>query len=155
MVGSITDYLSDDPTEVDLVQEYFVPIEKFDAFTDYLASIKPQLKPYLMNITVRHVVPDQDTILNYARGNMLAFVLLFRGPQTREYDAMIKVTAQHIIHKTIELKGTYYLPYRPYATLGQFHTVYPQYQKFLEIKKKYDPNELFRNLFYEGYLKKD
>jgi FAD/FMN-containing dehydrogenase len=149
---SITDYLTADPTQTDLVQEYFVPMEKFDAFVDYLESIKSQL-PNLMNITVRHVLPDQDTTLKYARENMLCFVMLFRGPKTEVYDTAIKNTAQSIINKVLELKGVYYLPYRPYATIEQFQTAYPQYAKFLEVKAKYDPQGTFRNLFYEKYLR--
>jgi FAD/FMN-containing dehydrogenase len=47
--------------------------------------------------------------------------------------------------------GRYYLPYRLHATAEQFAAAYPQASRFFELKRRYDPQELFRNAFYEAY----
>jgi FAD/FMN-containing dehydrogenase len=49
--------------------------------------------------------------------------------------------------------GRYYLPYRLHATPKQFNEAYPQAEKFFELKRKYDPEELFQNEFYLKYGK--
>jgi len=45
------------------------------------------------------------------------------------------------------------LPYRLHATPEQFARAYPQSKQFFELKRKYDPEELFQNQFYVKYGK--
>jgi hypothetical protein len=37
------------------------------------------------------------------------------------------------------------------ATAEQFERAYPQARRFFELKRKYDPDELFQNAFYMKY----
>jgi FAD/FMN-containing dehydrogenase len=150
---SVDTYVTHDPEKTDLLQEYFIPVEKFTEFVSFLQSMKDDICDDLMNITVRHVCKDTETLLAYAQTDRVAFVLFFRGPRTAAFDEKLKAVAQKMIDKAIELKGTYYLPYRPYPRSDQFQKAYPRYQEFLTVKKKYDPEGLFMNQFYEGYLR--
>jgi hypothetical protein len=43
------------------------------------------------------------------------------------------------------------LPYRLHATPEQFYRCYPQAPEFFQLKRKYDPDELFQNEFYIKY----
>ncbi|MEE8543582.1 MAG: hypothetical protein V3S94_06955, partial [Gammaproteobacteria bacterium] len=52
------------------------------------------------------------------------------------------------------LDGRYYLPYRLHATADQFHRAYPQDEDFFDRKRQYDPDEVFRNRFYDKYKKR-
>jgi len=47
--------------------------------------------------------------------------------------------------------GRYYLPYRLHATPAQFLRAYPQADQFFNLKRQYDPQELFQNQFYRKY----
>jgi hypothetical protein len=47
--------------------------------------------------------------------------------------------------------GRYYLPYRLHATPAQFRRAYPQADEFFNLKRRYDPQELFQNQFYVKY----
>ena len=49
------------------------------------------------------------------------------------------------------LGGRYYLPYRLHATIEQFNRAYPQAQQFFQLKRQYDPEELFQNEWYRKY----
>jgi len=149
---SVESYVNQDPKQIDLLQEYFIPLESFATFVSFLQSLKEETSDSLMNITVRHVRKDTETVLAYAQEDRIAFVLFFRGPRTEGFDEKIKQLAQKLIDKALELKGSYYLPYRPYPRLDQFQKAYPRYQEFVSIKKKYDPTGVFMNQFYEGYL---
>lgn len=47
--------------------------------------------------------------------------------------------------------GSYYLPYYGYPTKAQLYEAYPHAEEFFHLKKKYDPDNRFLNLFYKEY----
>ena len=49
------------------------------------------------------------------------------------------------------LGGSFYLPYQLSATRAQIEKSYPEFDKFLELKKKYDADLLFTSEFYKKY----
>lgn len=51
----------------------------------------------------------------------------------------------------LETGGRYYLPYRLHPTTGQFRRAYPQADEFFNLKKRYGPQELLQNEFYQKY----
>ncbi|MEK7518249.1 MAG: D-arabinono-1,4-lactone oxidase [Patescibacteria group bacterium] len=53
----------------------------------------------------------------------------------------------------MSLGGKPYLSYQLYFTDDQLHKAYPNIQRFFALKRKYDPNLLFMNRFYEKYSK--
>ena len=79
--------------------------------------------------------------------------MLFRYPATQEADGKMALTTQELIKAALDCHGSYYLPYRPHATLNEFRRAYPRYAEFLELKRKYDPEEVFENLFYLNYVR--
>ena len=52
---SVNDYLGAGASSTDLLQEYFVPVARFNEFTNYLKTLQPELIDSLMNITIRYV----------------------------------------------------------------------------------------------------
>jgi hypothetical protein len=102
----------------------------------------------LLNVTVRNVLRDKDTVLRYADQEMFAFVMLFNQPRTTEADARMEPMTQELIDAAIECQGRYYLPYRLHATKAQFYQGYPQAAAFFARKRHYDPEEIFQNQFY-------
>ncbi|MCP5322556.1 MAG: FAD-binding oxidoreductase [Candidatus Paracaedibacteraceae bacterium] len=149
---SANHYLSDEPNTVDLLQEYFIPTENFEKFVDVLQNMQNELEPHLMNITLRQVNKDHQTLLNYTSTDRLCFVMFFRGPNTKIFDKQIEKVSQELTDHALTLNGTYYLPYRPYQTKEQFQKAYPSYQEFKKLKIKYDPKLIFKNQFYENYF---
>ena len=47
--------------------------------------------------------------------------------------------------------GTFYLPYRNFATPAQLRKCYPEFSEFLTKKKELDPQEIFSSGFYQKY----
>jgi FAD/FMN-containing dehydrogenase len=140
---------SDATTE--LLEEYFVPEGRLEQF---LAAARPILRgcaAELLNATVRHVRRDDDSLLRYADADMTAIVLLFHLERTAAADAAQAVTSRALIDAALALGGRYYLPYRPNATKAQLAAAYPQAARFFELKRRYDPGEMFVNRFYLEY----
>jgi FAD/FMN-containing dehydrogenase len=82
---------------------------------------------------------------------MFGLVMLFHQSRTAAEDAKMQAMTQELIEAALAVGGRYYLPYRLHATPEQFNRAYPQAQQFFQLKRKYDPNELFQNQFYLKY----
>jgi FAD/FMN-containing dehydrogenase len=149
-----SDWFSDHSTNsTDILVECFVPSGQFEPLLVELRKIIPENQADLLNVTVRDINRDDYSFLRYADKNMISLVMLFS--QTRDAtgeEKMSKLT-QEIIAAALRHDGRYYLPYRLQATLEQFNEAYPQAKKFFELKRKYDPDELFQNEFYLKYGK--
>jgi FAD/FMN-containing dehydrogenase len=135
----------------DILHEYFVPPHQLETFLERLRTIIPQHNGDLLNVTIRNVYPDHDSFLRYADQELFSLVMLFHQERTPEAEAQMTAMTQEIIDTALELEGRYYLPYRLHASLEQFHRAYPQAATFFELKRKYDPDELFQNQFYRTY----
>jgi hypothetical protein len=57
-----------------------------------------------------------------------------------------------LIERVLAIGGTYYLPYRPHASLDQLSRGYPRAQEFAAKKREVDRDLLFRNQLWDGYL---
>ncbi|MFZ4929649.1 FAD-binding oxidoreductase [Chryseobacterium sp. Mn2064] len=140
-----------DPNSTDLLQEYFIPERHFNQF---IKDMKPVLKNSgmdLLNITIRAVNKDEDSYMNYARENVFGFVLLFNQKKTAEQENAMKLLTNKLVDITLKNEGTFYLPYRLHIGKEKMRKVYPQTESFFELKRKYDPSELFDNKFYQHY----
>jgi FAD/FMN-containing dehydrogenase len=135
----------------DILHEYFVPPAAFAGFVRDLRSAVLEHRGDLLNATVRDVAADTDTFLRYADRDLLAVVLYFAQPRTPEGEASMEAMTRRIVDAAGRAGGRHYLPYRLHATEQQFAAAYPQARRFFELKRQYDPRELFRNAFYEKY----
>ena len=152
MYNPVGNYVTRNDKKIDLLQEYFIPRKNFVEFVQFLQSIKSDLAKPLMNITLRQVNKDDQSILNYANDDMIAFVMFFRGPKNQAFEVLMEKISLKMTDKSLSLEGNYYLPYRAYQTKEQFQKAYPKFQTFNDIKAKYDPEKHFTNKFYENYL---
>lgn len=137
----------------DILHEYFVPMPRATDFVKAMRTVLQRHKPNLLNVTVRLVNEDQDTFLRYADRPTIAFVMLFVQQKTEESERRMRALTQDLIETAIKNEGRYYLPYRLHATPDQFHRAYPKAREFFNLKRKYDPGELFQNHFYTQYGK--
>jgi FAD/FMN-containing dehydrogenase len=135
----------------DILHEYFVPPERFADFLDRARAIVPRYKADLLNVTVRHVLEDRDTFLRYADREQYAFVMLFNQERSDAGDDDMRALTRELVDAALACEGRYYLPYRLHATPDQFARAYPQAAEFFDLKRRYDPGELFQNRFYAEY----
>jgi hypothetical protein len=104
-----------------------------------------------LNITVRNVEPDEDSFLRYAHEEVFGLVMLFHQGRDRAAEAAMEQLTRKIIDAALACGGSYYLPYRPHATLEHFQKEYPEALRFFLLKRQYDPEEIFENQFYVHY----
>jgi FAD/FMN-containing dehydrogenase len=140
-----------DSNSTDILHEYFIPERNFTQYINELKSVLPNKHIDLLNITIRGVYKDSDSYLNYAKENVFGFVFLFNQNKTNKDEEEMEKLTKQLAEIAIRMEGTYYLPYRLHIDKEKFSVVYPQGKEFFKLKLKYDPNEVFKNKFYEHY----
>jgi FAD/FMN-containing dehydrogenase len=144
-------YQEQNADRTDILHEYFVPNGRVEHFLEKARVIIPRYHGDLLNVTIRNVLEDKDTVLRYADQSMFAFVMLFNQLRTPVADAQMQAMTQDLIDAVIACGGRYYLPYRLHASPEQFLRAYPQAPRFFARKRHYDPEERFQNQFYLKY----
>ena len=71
-----------DPFRTDILHEYFVAPERFAEFVKACQAVIPSSYQQLLNITLRYVNTDHDSVLAYAPEPRIAAVLLFSQEKT-------------------------------------------------------------------------
>jgi FAD/FMN-containing dehydrogenase len=141
-----------DPFRTDILHEYFVAPGRFAEFVKTCQAVIPASYQQLLNITLRYVNTDQDSVLAYAPEPRIAAVLLFSQEMTVRGENDMAHMTQALIERVLDIGGTYYLPYRPHASLAQLARGYPRAAAFAARKRVADPDLLFRNQLWDGYF---
>lgn len=135
--------------KTDMLLEIFIPQEKLSGFIPKAASLLRDSSEELLNVTLREITKDTDTALPYAKEDVFGLVMLF----TLDHQVQTEKRFEELCRKLIEIAlldgGTFYLPYRNYATAIQLHRSYPELESFFQVKKILDPQTLFSSGFFD------
>jgi FAD/FMN-containing dehydrogenase len=144
-------YLKNRLRDTDILQEYFVPYDRMPEFVDALREAVNRNQANLLNVTIRTVHKDTVTAIPYAKEDMFGFVLYFNVRFNERENQILRKTTTDLIDAAHRNGGTYYLPYQLFYSKEQLKAAYPEVDKFFTAKRKFDPEELFSNKFYEKY----
>ena len=128
-----------------ILQEYFIPIEKFNTFTSYLKEIFTHNQVKVLNVSIRHAPQETESFLSYAPKESFAFVCYISIENSTKGHKKTALWTQKLIDAALSLNGSYYLPYHLFARPDQYLKAYPHYGQFLSVKKTYDPQGKFKN----------
>jgi FAD/FMN-containing dehydrogenase len=134
-----------------VLQEYFIPVENFDRFVPKMRDIFNKHEVDVVNVSIRHALPDPDSYLSWARNEVFAFVVYHSQGTTNADRQHVGVWTREMIDAIIAENGAYYLPYQPHATVDQFRAAYPDADKYFAIKRNVDPGNRFQNKLWEKY----
>jgi FAD/FMN-containing dehydrogenase len=141
-----------DATRTDILHEYFVAPERFGDFLAACRAIIPRSRLEFLNVTLRYVRRDEDSVLSYATTDRIAAVMSFSQRLTPEDEAEMFRVTEELIDAMHGIGGAYYLPYRLHARREQFQAVYASHAAFAAAKRRLDPGLVFRNALWDGYL---
>lgn len=136
--------------ETDILQEYFIPRDRFVPFVDGLRRIAAANRANLLNASIR-VVHREDNFLSYAPGDMFAVVLYLNQKTTAQGSERMAMLTRELIDLTIGSNGRFFLPYQLHYTPAQLRRSYPEIEAFFRAKDQYDPGHLLTNTFYNKY----
>jgi len=135
-----------------VLQEYFVPVERLEEFVPKMAEILQRHRVNAINISIRHAMPDEHTLLNWAPVETFAFVLYYKQRTRDSAKARVAVWTRELIDAAISVGGKYYLPYQPHARHDQFHRAYPRASQLFDLKRNVDPYGRFTNALWDKYF---
>lgn len=134
-----------------VLQEYFVPVERFGEFVPKMADVLARHRVNALNVSVRHAQADPGSLMAWARGETFAFVLYYKQRTRDNAKNRVAVWTRELIDAAISVGGCYYLPYQPHATPEQFHAAYPRARELFALKARLDPSFRFRNVLWDTY----
>jgi FAD/FMN-containing dehydrogenase len=141
------------PKDTDILQEYFVPVDRIVSYMDALRNVLQAYDVNVLSVTIRYVPQNTEAFLSYARQPSFAVVLYINQELSEQGRKTAQEWTRKLVDVTLDHGGTYYLPYQLYPTREQLLRAYPNFDKFIALKRIYDPSEMFVNLFYEHYQK--
>jgi FAD/FMN-containing dehydrogenase len=136
--------------ETDILHEYFLPRDRLIAFIDDMRTLIEKEETNLLNASVR-VVHKEDIALNYAPEDAFSLVLYVNQTTDAAGDAKMKRLTSALIDLTDKHGGRFFLPYQIHYDAAQLKRAYPQIGDIFAAKRKYDPDGLFSNRFYETF----
>lgn len=137
-----------------VLQEYFVPIQRFDEFVAKMSKSFVRHDANIMNVSIRHAVPDRGSLMAWAREEVFAFVIYYKQGRDEREKTTVGIWTRELIDAALSVGGTYYLPYQLHATEEQFHRAYPRANEFFTLKQQVDPNNRFRNKLWDKYYRR-
>lgn len=150
MHDSVTYLRNSLPNETDILHEYFVPRENFLAFVDGLRDTLTANDANVLNASVR-VVYAEENFLSYAPTDAFSIVLYINQQTDKAGHAGMQKLTSELIELTLKHGGRFFLPYQLYYTPEQLERAYPEIREFFAAKRRYDPEEILTNTFYEKY----
>lgn len=144
---------------VDILQEYFLPVEAMPIFFEELKKINARYNLNLLNATMRFVPKierENDSLLSpYSNvQDQVAIVLYFNVVEKNglnngeliEYDGSI--WTQDLIDLAHQLGGTFYWPYHRWWSADQIQNQSKEdIKKYFDLKQQVDPNNRFDSDF--------
>lgn len=103
--------------------------------------------------TIRLIEQDRETYLAWAKKPYACVIFNLHVVHTPGGIRRAADAFRRLIDIGIKHGGSYYLTYHKYATRQQVETCYPEFAKFLQLKRHYDPEELFQSDWYRHYKK--
>lgn len=134
-----------------VLQEYFIPVDRFQSFVPKMAEILNKHKVNMINVSVRHAKKDSLSLLSWAKSEVFCFVLYYKQGTSLSEQQDVGVWTRKLIDAAISENGSYYLPYQLHANTKQFEQCYSRIGDFIQLKKKLDPTNKFRNKFWDKY----
>jgi len=140
-------------TSTYLLQEYFVPVERFDDFVPQMRNVLRRSNVNVVNISIRHATQDPGSLLAWARTEVFAFVIYYKQRTDGAAQKQVGVWTRDLIEAALSVGGSYYLPYQLHATEEQLRRAYPRAAEFFALKQRLDPTNKFRNQLLDKYYR--
>ena len=134
-----------------VLQEYFIPVGNINSFTPKMKKIFNKYDVNIINVSLRHALPDNESYLTWAKEEVFAYVIYYKQGTDRVAKDKVKKWTIEMTDAILSEGGTWYLPYQPHATISQFMRGYPNSDKYFEVKSRLDSNNRFTNKLLDKY----
>jgi len=135
----------------EMITELYVPHERLE---DFMEAVAEDFRSQSVNCiygTVRLIERDEETFLAWAREPWACVIFNIHTDHSPAGLSSSAAAFRQLIDRAAGLGGAYYLTYHRHARRDQIVKCHPRFTEFLELKRRYDPGELFRSDWYCHY----
>ena len=136
-----------------IISEIYVPRADLAGFLAQTAELLRSNRTIVIYGTVRLIEKDDESFLAWAKESYACVIFNLLTLHTPEGIETSARSFRGLIDLAIEQGGSYYLTYHRFAKREQVVGCYPQFKKFLDLKRQYDPAERFQSDWYRYYRK--
>jgi len=141
-----------DPTVgTEMITEIYLDPDKAIPCLESIREAMVLRKADLAYGTIRLIEADQETFLPWARRQSVCIVANLHCPRTKGGIEKTKQDFRVILDRVLDFDGSFYLTYHRWALEHHIMAAYPQIREFFDLKKAYDPSELFQSNWYRHY----
>lgn len=134
-----------------VLQEYFIPVNKIQSFIPKMKAVFNKYDVNVLNVSLRHAFPDNESYLSWASEEVFAFVVYFKQGTDQNSKQKVHDWTVEMTDAILSENGKWYLPYQPHASVKQFNEAYPNAKAYFAIKNKYDSTHRFNNTLLDKY----
>ena len=145
------DHIGDQQHGSEMITEIYVPRNDLPAFLDDVADDFRRHDVDLIYGTIRLIRRDDETFLPWARQDYACVIFNLHTQHTPAALYKTRMDFRRLIDHGLSYGGSYFLTYHRWATAGQVTACYPQFEDFLRLKLRLDPEERFQNDWYRHY----
>lgn len=127
----------------EVIGELYVPLDCLHGFLKASAELLRSEQANVVYGTVRLICKDTESFLPWAKDDFACIIFNLHTEHNETGLEKTKICFRQLIRLALDLSGSFYLTYHRYALKTQIESSYPQFQQFLDLKMKHDPNLLF------------
>jgi FAD/FMN-containing dehydrogenase len=138
----------------EMITELYVPRARLAAFMSDARTDLRARRAEVIYGTVRLVEKDVESFLPWATQPWACVIFNLHVEHSPQGVARAAEAFRALIDLAIAHSGSYYLTYHRWARKDQLLACYPQFEEFLRLKRRYDPEGLFQSDWYRHYASK-
>ena len=137
-----------EPESTEIITEVYVPRPQLAAFMRELADDFRRHDVNVIYGTVRLIEKDDESFLAWAKQSYACVVFNLHMVHSQEGTDKTADTLRRMIDYAAARDGSFYLTYHRFASARQLEACYPRFRSFLDLKRRYDPGEVFASDWY-------
>lgn len=137
----------------EMITEIYIPGNSVEEYMTEAAKYFSQDNVNVFYGTIRIIKKDDESFLAWARQDYVCVIFNLHIEHSQKGITKAVQNFRFLIDLAIKFNGSFYLTYHNFATKDQIIQCYPEFEEFLKMKKKYDPQEVFYTNWY-AYCKR-
>jgi FAD/FMN-containing dehydrogenase len=134
-----------------MISEIYVPREHLAEFMGNARALALKHDLDIIYGTIRLIEKDDESALPWAKDNYACIIFNLRVFHTPQGIRKAEQDFCALIDVALPFGGSYYLTYHRWARKDQLLSCYPEFPKFLQMKRRYDPMEVIESDWYRHH----
>ncbi len=133
------------------LQEYIIPANRFEIFVFNLRDIFSRHDANIYKILINYVPQDKKNAYTGEGGDFYSFKILYLMDKKAKSGYQVAGWTEELVRASIESHGTHILPFLISDSSGQIYKTFPDSKNLFDLKKRTDPANRFRNVFWDQH----